>query len=220
MAIRHTIALSIVCAVPAALLLNAAPAFAKVRSIEVGPIWNQMDADQKCPKAARKAGGTWTGQWRTTRPGQMSECDVKISSGGGWHGGKVRSVEVGPIWNQMDADHKCPKAARREGGTWTGQWRTTRPGMMSECGGGHDFHIGGSHVVGTYNGGGGSNVSGTYNGGSSGGWHGVRSIEVGPIFHQIEAERKCPEAARKEGGTWTGHWRTTRPGMSECDIKR
>jgi hypothetical protein len=210
MAVRQTIALSLV----GAALLNAAPAAAKVRSIEVGPIWNQMDADQKCPKAARKAGGTWTGQWRTTRPGQMSECDVRISSSG-WHGGgKIRSVEVGPIWNQMDADKKCPKAAHREGGTWTGQWRTTRPGVMSECdikmSGGGGIHIGGSHVI------------GTYNGGSSGGsWHGVRSVEVGPIWNQMDADRKCPDAARKEGGTWTGQWRTTRAGMmSECDIRR
>lgn len=213
-AIRHAIALTICAAAPAVLLLLSAPAVAKVHSIEVGPIWNQMDAEQKCPKAAHKAGGTWTGQWRTTRPGQMSECDVRISSGG-WHGGgKVKSIEVGPIWNQMDADHKCPKAARKAGGTWTGQWRTTRPGVMSEC----DVRM--EHSIG-WNFGGGSHVIGTYNGGpSGGGWHGVRSIEVGPIFHQIDAERKCPEAARKEGGTWTGDWRTTRPGMSECDIKR
>jgi hypothetical protein len=114
----------------------------------------------------------------------------------------------------MDADKKCPKAAHREGGTWTGQWRTTRPGVMSECdikmSGGGGIHIGGSHVIGTYNG-----------GSSGGGWHGVRSIEVGPIWNQMDADRKCPDAARKEGGTWTGQWRTTRPGMmSECDIRR
>jgi hypothetical protein len=161
--IRCGIALSILCAAaPAALLLVSTPAVAKVRSIEVGPIWNQMDADRKCPKAAHREGGTWTGQWRTTRPGTMSECDIRFERRSGWN-------------------------------------------------------TGGSHVIGTYNGGGGSHVSGTYNGGG----HGVRSIEVGPIWNQMDAERKCPDAARKAGGIWTGQWRTTRPGtMSECDVRR
>ena len=59
--------------------LTSAPASARQggKSIDVGPIWYQMDADRKCPEAARKAGWTWTGQWRNTRPGQMSECDIK-----------------------------------------------------------------------------------------------------------------------------------------------
>lgn len=136
---RYGIALS-VAAATAALLLGATPATAKhgVRDVEVGPIWNQMDAQHKCPKAAREAGGTWTGQWHTTRMGQMSVCEIAGAHGGGdWHGGggwhKVKEVEVGPIWNQMDADRKCPKAASEYGGKWTGQWRTTKMGQMSVC---------------------------------------------------------------------------------------
>ena len=137
------------------LLAITTPAAAKVRPVQVGPIWNQHDAQQKCAAAARQAGGTWTGQWRTTRPGQMSECDIRTDH----DRERIRSVEVGPIWNQMDANQKCPAAAQREGGQWTGQWRTIRPGMMSVCDvsthRGMDFRIGG-----------GSSVSGTYNGGS------------------------------------------------------
>ena len=135
-AVRRGIALSIVCAAaPAALLLSSTPAAARhgVKPIEAGPIWNDMDANRKCPDVARRAGGTWTGQWRTTRPGMMSECDVRMEHGGGWHGGGKRDVDAGPIWNQMDADRKCPDVARKAGGTWTGQWHTTRPGMMSVC---------------------------------------------------------------------------------------
>lgn len=149
-AIHRGIAWSIAFATAStALFLLSTPAAARhdVRSIEVGPIWNQMDADRKCPEAARRAGGTWTGQWRTTRPGQASECDIRMERHGGFQPTlgqdhmfghdhkyrKERSVEVGPIWNQMDADRKCPEAARRAGGTWTGQWRTTQPGRVSEC---------------------------------------------------------------------------------------
>lgn len=146
--IRCSIALSIVCAAaPVAMFAASTAAAARERSVEVGPIWNQMDAQRKCPEAARRVGGTWTGEWRTIRPGQMSECDirmdrhegmrrieigpVRIEQGRSRRG--VRSVEVGPIWNQMDAERKCSEAARRAGGTWNGQWRTTRPGRMSEC---------------------------------------------------------------------------------------
>ena len=201
------VSLALCAAVPVALFLAPTPAVAKkkVKSIEVGPIWNQADAEKKCPKAARKAGGTWNGQWRTTRPGQMSECDIKLESQSGFNvktGGshKGKSVEVGPIWNQFDAQRKCPEAAKKAGGTWTGEWRTTRPGQMSEC----DIKMG----------------QASWNKPSGGGHHG-KSVEVGPIWNQMDAERKCPEAARKAGGTWTGEWRTTRPGqMSECDIKR
>lgn len=42
-----------------------------------------------------------------------------------------RSVEAGPIWNQADAEAKCPRVCRPE--RWNGQWRTTDPGRMSVC---------------------------------------------------------------------------------------
>lgn len=116
----------------ALLILAASPAAAKpnVVEVEVGPIWNQMDAERKCPDAARKAGGSWTGDWRTVRPGQMSVCDVAGAKSGGSRDGWI---EAGPIWNQFDADRKCPQIARDAGGKWTGQWKTTRPGQMSVC---------------------------------------------------------------------------------------
>lgn len=58
--------------------------------------------------------------------------------GGGWdrgggRGPETRNVEAGPIWNQADAERKCRDLAQREGGEWTGQWRTTQFGRMSVC---------------------------------------------------------------------------------------
>lgn len=41
--------------------------------VQAGPIWNQTDAQQKCPAVCGPRG--WTGQWRTTQPGVMSVCD-------------------------------------------------------------------------------------------------------------------------------------------------
>jgi rubredoxin len=101
-----------------------------VVSIEAGPIWSQYDAQTKCPKVAATNGGTWNGQWRTTVMGRMSVCEVVISRP---HHTTVEWIEAGPIWNQMDAESKCPKVAAAKGGTWNGQWRTTVMGQMSVC---------------------------------------------------------------------------------------
>ena len=55
-------------------------------------------------------------------------------NGGGWgSGGVVRDIEVGPIWNQGDADRKCRDKARDMRGEWTGQWHTTVQGRQSVC---------------------------------------------------------------------------------------
>ena len=137
----------------------ASPSPAKTRSdtlrIEVGPIWNQQDAKAKCDKAARKAGGEWTGDWTTVVPGQSSVCMVRMKASGGsslrWPepinapGGGVSSpkveklpsgkwsVEAGPIHAQIEAQMKCPRATGAVGGKWTGQWWTTQMGRMSVC---------------------------------------------------------------------------------------
>jgi len=181
-------------AVSAALLLNAAPAVAKqgVKAVEAGPIKSNWDAQSKCPEVARKAGGTWTGDWRTRNP-LMSECDVKFSSGGS-RDPKVKAFDAGPIMNNWDAQNKCPAVAKKAGGTWTGDWRTTGP-MRSEC----DVKM----------------DSASWSGG-----HKVKAVEAGPIMSNWDAQRKCPEVAKQAGGTWTGDWRTTRPGMSECDVRK
>lgn len=42
-------------------------------------------------------------------------------------------IPAGPIWNQHDANHRCPAVCRNYRGRWTGQWRTTIPGQMSIC---------------------------------------------------------------------------------------
>lgn len=61
-------------------LVLASVAFAQTRTIsaEAGPIWNQADAQRKCPEVAKANGGAWNGQWRTTVPGKMSVCEVRL----------------------------------------------------------------------------------------------------------------------------------------------
>jgi mannan-binding protein len=93
--------------------------------VNAGPIWNQQDAEQKCPGTCTGAGYTsWNGQWKTTVPGKMSVCGCVV----------VKDVDAGPIWNQADANKKCPGVCQNAGATWNGQWTTTVPGKMSVCG--------------------------------------------------------------------------------------
>jgi hypothetical protein len=114
-------------------LVLPAAAWAQTRtiSVEAGPIWSQSDAQKKCPEVAERNGGTWNGQWRTTVPGRMSVCELRLPPSSGRY--VVEVIEAGPIWNQPDAQKKCPEVAERNGGTWNGQWRTTVPGRMSVC---------------------------------------------------------------------------------------
>jgi hypothetical protein len=49
---------------------------AETRWVNAGPIWNRQDAAMKCPVAAYAVEGRWTGEWRTTRQGQMSVCEI------------------------------------------------------------------------------------------------------------------------------------------------
>lgn len=64
--------------------------------------------------------------------------DDRGNNNGGWNGGGggrgvTRDIEVGPIWNQRDAEGKCRNKAVEMRGEWTGQWRTTVQGRMSVC---------------------------------------------------------------------------------------
>lgn len=48
------------------------------RDVNAGPIWNQQDAQTKCPAVAASQNGEWTGQWRTTVQGKMSVCEIRF----------------------------------------------------------------------------------------------------------------------------------------------
>ncbi|MDA7426070.1 mannan-binding lectin [Thalassococcus lentus] len=115
----------IVTALAASLFILGAAVPASARNVEVGPIWNQADAQKKCPAAAAAWKGKWSGHWWTTVAGQMSVCQiVKI---------KPKAVEAGPIWNQADAKTKCTVLAASHKAKWTGHWWTTVAGKMSVC---------------------------------------------------------------------------------------
>src|ERR1700733_4484784 len=110
---------------------SAAQAQTRTIGVEAGPIWSQSDAEKKCPEIAGANGGVWTGQWKTTVPGRMSVCELRLPPPR--REDVIVAVEVGPIWNRADANTKCAQTAKAKGGVWNGQWRTTVPGKMSVC---------------------------------------------------------------------------------------
>ena len=101
------------------------PAIAQARDwVEAGPIWNDFDAQRKCPKVC--GNDRWDGNWKTTVQGQMSVCACSGKSKG-----RTWQVDAGPIWNNMDAGRKCPMACGSA--KWDGNWRTVVPGRSSTC---------------------------------------------------------------------------------------
>jgi hypothetical protein len=90
--------------------------------VQAGPIWNNNDAQTKCPKATKAKNCNWNKQWWTTIPNKMSVCEC------------TKDINAGPIWNNGDAKKKCPNVCKANGGlTFTGAWKTTVPNKMSVC---------------------------------------------------------------------------------------
>lgn len=103
--------------------------------IPVGPIWNQEDAEKKCPIVCAAYRGTWNKQWTTVVPGEMSVCGCEFDTNISGSTELILEVIAGPIWNQDDAKEKCPIVCASYGGEWTGEWRTPDEtwGKMSVC---------------------------------------------------------------------------------------
>ncbi len=114
-------------------LLAGTPAHAV--EMPAGPIWNNMDAQNKCPNVCRQNGNAqWNGNWRTLPGTATSVCDCDVAPGGRTRPAGTQWVDAGPLWHQMDAQNKCPDVCRRSGGrSWDGNWKTTEPGRMSVC---------------------------------------------------------------------------------------
>ncbi|AFZ26311.1 Mannan-binding protein [Cylindrospermum stagnale PCC 7417] len=44
------------------------------RDVNAGPIYNRLDAKDKCPRTCGSVGATWNGQWDSNIPNQSSVC--------------------------------------------------------------------------------------------------------------------------------------------------
>ena len=115
-------------------LLGGTAGRALAEDVNAGPIWNQADANNKCPGVCSgHTGEHWNGQWRTTVPNKMSVCGCEpVKPPPPPAGGNKVAKEAGPIWNQADANNKCPRVCAAPA-KWDGQWWTTVPNKMSVC---------------------------------------------------------------------------------------
>ena len=120
------------CLTLACLLLGIGLGAAAAKDISAGPIWNNWDAQNKCPGVC--APGTWNGNWRTVQAGVNSVCSCDFPRrprhGGNWPPYRIQQIMAGPIWGNWDAPGKCTRAC---GGPklWDGNWRTVGPGQST-----------------------------------------------------------------------------------------
>lgn len=47
--------------------------------VPAGPIYDNDDAQVKCPIVCASAGGTWNGHWTTVVEGEMSVCGCTLT---------------------------------------------------------------------------------------------------------------------------------------------
>jgi rubredoxin len=93
-----------------------------------GPIWNNLDAQRKCPSVC--GAEKWDGNWRTTEAGKASVCSCsRKGSASAPRSDRKAQVDAGPIFNNMDAQRKCPGVCGTR--KWDGNWRTTSPGRST-----------------------------------------------------------------------------------------
>jgi hypothetical protein len=78
--------------------------------------------------------GEWNGQWKTVIGGEMSVCGCTFTVPPSGSSEFTIDVPAGPIWNQEDAETKCPIVCASYGGEWNGQWKTVVENKMSVCG--------------------------------------------------------------------------------------
>lgn len=105
----------------------AAPAYATDLTVPAdGKIANDAAArGGACQKVCGKV--KWNGQWSTTVQGKMSVCGTEFGN-----------VDAGPIWNQADAQKKCPMVTKTTfNGVWTNE--TGKPTAVCGCRSGEPF---------------------------------------------------------------------------------
>jgi hypothetical protein len=104
--------------------------------IPAGPIWDQKDAEKKCPIVCAAHLGKWNGQWKTVVEGEMSVCGCEYETKPQGTTEILVDVIAGPIWNNdTDAKEKGPIVCASYGGEWTGVWHTPKEtwGKLSVC---------------------------------------------------------------------------------------
>lgn len=85
------------------------------------------------PAESRSSSTTVTEESSTSMT--FGQSDAQFGWGG--PGGRVTTLEAGPIWSNNDAKGKCPRTCGNARLTWTGYWKTVGPNRsVCACAGG------------------------------------------------------------------------------------
>jgi hypothetical protein len=76
--------------------------------IPAGPIWNDADANGKCPNVCGQHNLTWTGDWRTVQEGSQSVCSCAAGAYGPSAGGTGGSCSAPPNFQCRGCSVSCP----------------------------------------------------------------------------------------------------------------
>jgi len=99
--------------------------------IPAGPLWNNDDAKEKAPKVAAAHQGTWTGEWKTVVPSEMSVVEVELQVKNTGKYNYTTWVLAGPLWSNDEAQKVGSAIAASYGAEFTGQWKTIQESVMS-----------------------------------------------------------------------------------------
>ncbi len=107
------------------------PSNTRTRNVAAGPIWDDRQAEDKCPVIAANNKAKWTGNWTKTGPGNTSVCEISVvvptnttqAPVNQFNSPTTREVAAGGIWDQTQANRKCPVIAANNKAKWTGRWR-------------------------------------------------------------------------------------------------
>ena len=213
-----------------------APNPRNVREVSAGSIWDQAQANRKCPLIAAQTNGEWTQKWRKIGDNNEAVCEVRLQPlahvkkppiyvnpiapaptrpSTPAPSGNAREVAAGPIWDQAQASTKCPIIAAQSNSRWTGKWRKLNFSThQSVC------EISSSAVVAVPT----KTVVTTKTTyvtlKPAPAAKNVREVFAGPIWDTNQANTKCPMIAANNKGTWTGKWRKTGPDHSSlCEVR-
>ena len=103
-------------------ICGTAPAF----DVKAGPLYNQFDANQKCPNVCNWYGG-WNGNWNTISWATMSVCGCNS----GLASDNPYDKNAGPISTDAEAAVRCVSPCQYYGG-WAGIWRSITT-VMAVC---------------------------------------------------------------------------------------
>ncbi|MGB1012019.1 MAG: mannan-binding protein [Thiolinea sp.] len=154
----------------------------KLEMVEVGRLWSQDHANERCRALAKRRNATWTGAWQKHGRNEEAKCQLKFVPKPEFI---VKEFDAGRIWSDAHARQKCPRIAEKNGGSWTGNWKNNpQDTNKSVCA--VRVKAEPEKVV--------------------------KRFKTTKIWSEAHAKQHCKKVAKQNKGEWTGSWRHARDG--------